>query len=310
MMAKLLDRETAARGAQVALTEARPAGKVVRFLHLLRHMPPTGLLGGLFLLVTALMALLAPLAARADPNAIDTSQRLLAPSFAHWFGTDQVGRDIFARIIWGARYSLGASLAVSLLAALTATAVAVVSGYFGGKLDLFVQRVVDAWIAFPALVLLIGLISILGPNLLNVIIVMVLLTAATMSRIIRSNVLAVKEATYIEAARLTGAGHLRIIVFHVTPQIVPLVLILASVQLGNVLLALASLGFLGFGIPPPAPEWGSMLSGRARDFMYSAWWLAFFPGLAITLAVLSLNLFFDSVRDMIDPRLRGTGRGG
>ncbi len=308
-MAEAVEAPPAIAAPYAETIEARPRGVFWSFLQGVRRMPPTGLMGGLFLLVITLLAVLAPLTARADPNAVDTSQRLLSPGWDHWFGTDQVGRDIFARIIWGARYSLGASLAVSLLAALTATAVAVVSGYFGGKFDLFVQRVVDAWIAFPALVLLIGLISILGPNLLNVIIVMVLLTGATMSRIIRSNVLAVKEATYIEAARLIGAGHLRIIVFHVTPQIVPLVLILASVQLGNVLLALASLGFLGFGIPPPAPEWGSMLSGRARDFMYSAWWLAFFPGLAITLAVLSLNLFFDSVRDMIDPRLRGTGRG-
>jgi peptide/nickel transport system permease protein len=272
-------------------------------------MPVTGLLGGLFLLTLVIAAIFAPYLTLHDPDRIETANRLLSPSFAHWFGTDQVGRDIFSRLVFGTRYTLGASLAVCLIAATTATAVAVVSGYFGGVVDLAVQRVVDAWIAFPVFILLIALISLLGPDLKNVIIVLSIAMAGGMSRIIRSNVLAVKEATYVEAARLIGATHIRVIVFHVLPQITPLVLILASIQLGTVVLALAALGFLGFGIPPPAPEWGSMLSGRARDFMYSAPWLAFFPGVAITLAVLSLNLFFDSVRDVIDPRMRGSGRG-
>jgi peptide/nickel transport system permease protein len=280
-----------------------------RVARVLRRMPVTGLLGGVFLLVLVIAAVFAPWVTPHDPNWIDTGQKLEAPSLSHWFGTDQVGRDIFSRIILGSRYTLGASLAVCLLAATTATVVAVVSGYFGGAVDLFIQRIVDAWIAFPVFILLIALISLLGPDLVNVIVVLSIAMAGRMSRVIRSNVLAVKEATYVEAARLLGATHARVMVFHVVPQIVPLVLILASIQLGTVVLALAALGFLGFGIPPPAPEWGSMLSGRAREFMYSAWWLAFFPGLAITLAVLSLNLFFDSVRDVIDPRMRGAGRG-
>ena len=287
----------------------RRGGGLWRVPSVLGRMPRTGLLGGLFLLLLVIGAIFAPYVTFNDPNRIETANRLLSPSFTHWFGTDQVGRDIFSRIVFGTRYTLGASLAVCLLAATSATAVALVSGYFGGAVDLFVQRVVDAWIAFPVFILLIALISLLGPDLLNVIIVLSIAMAGRMSRVIRSNVLAVKEATYVEAARLIGATHLRVIVFHVLPQIVPLVLILASIQLGTVVLALAALGFLGFGIPPPAPEWGSMLSGRARDFMYSAWWLAFFPGLAITMAVLSLNLFFDSVRDVIDPRMRGAGRG-
>jgi peptide/nickel transport system permease protein len=297
---------TAAGEQAAALRKGVGLWRVPNFL---RRMPLTGLLGGLFLLLLVIGAVFAPYVTFHDPNRIETANRLLSPSFTHWFGTDQVGRDIFSRIVFGTRYTLGASLAVCLLAATTATAVAVVSGYFGGTVDLLVQRVVDAWIAFPVFILLIALISLLGPDLRNVIIVLSIAMAGRMSRVIRSNVLSVKEATYVEAARLIGATHLRVIVFHITPQIVPLVLILASIQLGTVVLALAALGFLGFGIPPPAPEWGSMLSGRARDFMYSAWWLAFFPGLAITLAVLSLNLFFDSVRDVIDPRMRGAGRG-
>jgi peptide/nickel transport system permease protein len=280
-----------------------------RVVRLLRRMPITGLLGGLFLLVLVLAAILAPFVTIYDPNKIDTAKQLASPSISQWFGTDQVGRDIFSRIIFGARYTLGASLVVCLIAATTATAIAVLSGYFGGAVDMAIQRVVDGWIAFPPFILLIALISLLGPDLRNVIIVLSVAMAGPMSRVIRSNVLAVKETTYVEAARLLGATHLRVIVFHVAPQVVPLVLILASIQLGSVVLVLAALGFLGYGVPPPAPEWGSMLSGRARDFMYSAWWLAFFPGLAISLAVLSLNLFFDSLRDMIDPRMRGTGRG-
>jgi peptide/nickel transport system permease protein len=199
-------------------------------------------------------------------------------------------------------------LAVVTMSALLATVIAVISGYFGGKVDMVIQRMVDAWIAFPAFVLLIALISLLGPSLRNVIVVLSIASAGGMARILRANVMSVKEAPYIEMARVIGAGHVRIMFVHIFPQIVPLILILASVQLGGVVLALASLGFLGFGIPPPTPEWGSMLSGRARDFMYSAYWLALFPGLAITITVLSLNLFFDSVRDVIDPRMRGTGR--
>jgi peptide/nickel transport system permease protein len=271
-------------------------------------MPVTGLAGGTILVVFVLAALFAPLIASHDPNTPDTLKRLTAPNSTYWFGTDQLGRDIFSRIVYGGRYSLGASLAVVSLSAALATVVAVISGYFGGKVDLIIQRFVDAWIAFPAFILLIALISLLGPSLRNVIVVMSIAMAGGMSRILRSNVIVVKEASYVEMARVIGAGDVRIMALHVFPQIVPLILILASVQLGGVVLALASLGYLGFGIPQPTPEWGSMLSGRARDFAYSAYWLALFPGLAITLTVLSLNLFFDSLRDVIDPRMRGTGR--
>jgi len=271
-------------------------------------MPITGLVGGVALAIFVLAAVLAPVISPYNPNEGDTLQRLMAPSQAHLFGTDQVGRDIFSRILWGARYTLGASLAVVVLSAILATSVAVISGYLGGKVDLVIQRIVDGWIAFPAFVLLIALISMLGPSLRNVIVVMSITMAGGMSRILRANVIVVKEAPYIELARVVGAGSVRIMFRHILPQIIPLVLILASVQMGGVVLALASLGFLGFGVPPPTPEWGSMLSGRARDFIYSAYWLALFPGLAITLTVLSLNLFFDSVRDVIDPRMRGTGR--
>lgn len=271
-------------------------------------MPFTGLAGGFVLAVIVLAAVFAPLVATHDPNASNTLERLIAPSTEHWFGTDQLGRDIFSRVVWGGRYTLGASLAVVALSVTVATAVAVVSGYFGGKVDLVVQRIVDAWIAFPAFVLLIALISLLGPNLKNVILVMSLTTAGSMSRVLRANVIAIKAAPYIETARVSGAGHMRIMVFHILPQVVPLVLILASVQLAGVVLGLAALGFLGFGIPQPTPEWGSMLSGRAREYTYSAYWLSLFPGLAITVVVLCLTLFFDGVRDVIDPRMRGTGR--
>jgi len=283
-------------------------GRRRRLGRTLRRMPVTGLAGGVILIVFVLAAVLAPIVAPYDPKTGDTVQRLVSPNWSHWFGTDQLGRDIFSRVVWGARYSLGASLAVVTISALVASIVAVISGYFGGKVDMVIQRIVDAWIAFPAFVLLIALISLLGPSLRNVIVVLSIASAGGMARILRANVMSVKEAPYIEMARVIGAGHVRIMFVHIFPQIVPLILILASVQLGGVVLALASLGFLGFGIPPPTPEWGSMLSGRARDFMYSAYWLALFPGLAITLTVLSLNLFFDSVRDVIDPRMRGTGR--
>jgi len=288
--------------------QAPTYGRYRRTVRFFRRMPVTGLVGGAILLVFTLGAIFAPLVAPYDPNTGATVNRLIAPGVDHWFGTDQLGRDLFSRVLYGGRYSLGASLAVVSLSATVATVVAVISGYFGGKVDLVIQRFVDAWIAFPVFILLIALISLLGPNLRNVIVVMSIAMAGGMSRILRSNVMVIKEAPYVEMARVIGANDVRIMAFHVFPQVVPLILVLASVQLGGVVLALASLGFLGFGIPPPTPEWGSMLSGRTRDFMYSAWWLGLFPGLAITLAVLSLNLFFDSVRDVIDPRMRGTGR--
>ena len=283
-------------------------GRARRLGRTLRRMPITGMVGGTILVVFVCAALLAPIVAPYDPNTGDTAHRLGSPDWSHWFGTDQLGRDIFSRVVWGARYSLGASLAVVTMSAALASIIAVTSGYFGGKVDLVIQRFVDAWIAFPAFVLLIALISMLGPSLRNVIIVLSIASAGGMARILRANVMTVKEAPYVEMARVIGAGHVRIMFLHIFPQIIPLILILASVQLGGVVLSLASLGFLGFGIPPPTPEWGSMLSGRARDFMYSAYWLALFPGLAITLTVLSLNLFFDSVRDVLDPRMRGSGR--
>ncbi|MCK9518932.1 MAG: ABC transporter permease [Dehalococcoidia bacterium] len=288
--------------------EAQSCGRARRLRRFLGQMPVTGVAGGVILLVLVGSALAAPLVAPHDPNVGDTAQRIAKPSADHLFGTDQLGRDVFSRIVYGGRYSLGASLAVVALSASIATAVGVISGYFGGKIDLVIQRFVDAWMAFPAFLLLIALISLLGPNLTNVIVVMSIAMAGGMSRIVRSSVLVVKEAPFVEMARVIGASDTRIILFHISPQVVPLVLVLASVQLGGVVLALASLGFLGLGIPPPTPEWGSMLSGRTRDFMYTAWWLGLFPGLAITLTVLSLNLFFDSVRDLIDPRMRGTGR--
>lgn len=302
-------RRSSASSSTVATWEATRAGWVERRISRpLRRMPVTGLAGGVILAILTLASVLAPLVAPHDPNTSDTLNRLVAPNWDHWFGTDQIGRDIFSRVVWGGRYTLGASLAVVAISVFAAMIIAVVSGYFGGKIDLVIQRLVDAWIAFPSIILLIALISLLGPGLRNVIVVMSLAMAGIMSRVLRSNVIAVKANTYIQAARVSGAGDLRIMVFHVAPQIIPLALILASVQLGQVILTLAALGFLGFGIPAPTPEWGSMLGGRARDYTYSAYWLGLFPGLAITLAVLSLTLFFDSLRDVLDPRMRGSGR--
>lgn len=272
------------------------------------RLPVSGLLGGGFILLLTSLVLFPFVIAPYDPYLPDTPGRLSPPSWTHLFGTDQLGRDIFSRIVWGARASLGTSLAVTIIGTIGATLLGCTSAYFGGLIDLIVQRLVDAWMAFPGFILLIALFSLLGPSITNMIVILSLGAGVGTSRMIRSSVLSIKEATYVEAARVIGASHPRIMLRHIVPQVVPLVLILSSLQLSGILLTLAGLGFIGFGIPPPVPEWGSMLSGRARDFMYSAWWLAFFPGLAITLSVLSLNLFFDSVRDLIDPRMRGAGR--
>jgi peptide/nickel transport system permease protein len=232
-----------------------------------------------------------------------------APGAQFWMGTDNLSRDMWSRVVYGARVSVTVGFTTIAFATLIATAVGVSSAYIGGVYDMAVQRVVDAWMSFPYLVIILSLMAVLGPGLLNLILSLSILVAATSARVIRGAALSVMENPYIESARAMGGGHLRIVLRHVVPNVMATVIIVATIGLGGVILAESSLSFLGLGVPPPQPSWGAMLAGSGRSYMQRAPWMAIFPGLAISFAVFGFNMLGDALRDVLDPRLRGTGTG-
>ncbi len=241
------------------------------------------------------------------------SNRLQGPSVAHPFGTDRLGRDQLSQIIYGARVSIIVGLGSVLLATLIATFIGVVSGYLGGGVDLVSQRFVDGWIAFPPIVILISGVQVAKAYIgdgaeaqtLAVILVLGVILAAGASRVIRGAAIAVKHEQYIEAARAVGATNFRIVTRYILPNVMAVVIVLSTVYLGVAILAEATISFLGFGVPPPFPSWGRMLSTDALLYMRKDAWLAFWPGVAISLAVYGFNMFGDALRDVLDPRLRG-----
>ena len=268
---------------------------------------PLGAIGAVIVVALIVMAVFAD---RIAPYSYDDSirgARMKPPSAQSWMGTDNLGRDIWSRVVYGARISVTVGFATVALATLLATVIGVSSAYLRGPYDIVVQRVVDAWMSFPALVIVLSLLAALGPGLLNLILALSILGAAGTSRVIRGAALSTMQNPYVEAARALGAGHARVIVCHVLPNVMGTVIILATIGLGTVILAESALSFLGFGVPPPYPSWGGMLSGSGRSFMYHAPWMALFPGAAISLAVFGFNMFGDALRDLLDPRLRGGG---
>jgi peptide/nickel transport system permease protein len=232
--------------------------------------------------------------------------RMVPPGLRHWLGTDNLSRDLWSRIVYGARVSVTVGFATVLLGTLAATAVGVSSGYAGGWYDLAVQRIVDAWMSFPYLVIVLSVMAVLGPGLLNVVLSLSLITAAASSRVIRGATIAVAQQAHVEAGRALGGGHCRLVVRHILPNVAPTIIILATIGLGGVILAEAALSFLGFGVPPPYPSWGAMLAGSGRTYMLRAPWMAIWPGAAISLAVFGFNMLGDALRDVLDPRLRGS----
>jgi peptide/nickel transport system permease protein len=266
---------------------------------------PLGACGGVIVLVLLICALLAPWIATFPYDYTDVRQRLKPPGPQFYLGTDNLGRDLFSRIVYGARISVTVGFGAVSLGICLATIVGVVSGYFGGKFDVLVQRLVDAWQALPGLVVLISIMAVLGPGLLNVIFALGLLSAANGSRIIRSAALTARENQFVEAARAVGASHRRIIVRYILPNIMATIIIIATINLGFAILTESSLSFLGLGVPPPYPSWGEMLSGSGRSYMHKAPWMATWPGVAISLAVFGFNMLGDALRDLLDPRLRG-----
>jgi len=270
---------------------------------------PLGAIGAVLVLALIIMAVFADRIAPYTYDETIRGARMKPPSAQFWMGTDNLGRDIWSRVVYGARISVTVGFATIALTTLLATIIGVSSAYLGGTYDILVQRVVDAWISFPALVIVLSLVAALGPGLLNLILALSILGAAGTSRVIRGAALSTMQNPYVEAARALGSGHWRIVLRHVLPNVLATVIIVATIGLGTVILAESALSFLGFGIPPPYPSWGGMLSGSGRSFMYRAPWMALFPGAAISLAVFGFNMFGDALRDLLDPRLRGAGGG-
>lgn len=268
---------------------------------------PLGAFAGLVVVMLLVVALSAPLVAPYGYDDQDLSNRLQSPSASHFFGTDNLGRDLFSRIVYGSQVSVVVGFGAVALSTIISTVIGVVSGYYGKWFDTAMQRLVDIWISFPALVLLISLISIFKTTgRIQLIMALGIILAAGSSRVIRSAAISVKMNQYVEAARALGATNSRIIVSHVLPNIMPVVIVLATVQLGGAILAEATISFLGYGIPPPFPTWGQMLSPSELALMRQYPYLSLFPGLAIALVVYSFNILGDALRDVLDPRLRGT----
>ncbi len=258
-------------------------------------------------LLLVIMAVSAPLIAPADPLFADFYKVVFPPDRENWFGTDKIGRDYLSRTIYGARTSLYvAVMAVGIGTSLGAV-IGLTGGFFGGKVDLYLERLNEVILALPGLIFAMVLVVSVGANVTSVILAIAVTRVPVAARVIRSVVLGVKEMPYVEAARAIGASPLRTIVQHVAPQCVAVFLIISTMHLGSAIIIEASLGFLGAGVPPPTPTWGSMLGDAASaGDLDPEWWLVFFPGLFITLAVLAFNLFGDGIRDALDPRLRGT----
>ncbi len=294
---------------RVALTKRH--SWLVGFVIRLVKEKPLGTVGAVITLGLLFTGIFADFLAPYGMNDIYIMERLTPPSAMFWLGADNLGRDILSRVIFGARVSVMVGLAGAILATIVSLFIGVVSGYLGGKVDLIVQRVVDAWMCLPSIILMMVIISIIGPGIWQVIIVMGLTWGVTGSRLIRGAVIGVKENVYVQAAVAIGCPTNRILTRHILPNVMAPVITLFSVTVPDIILIEAALSFLGFGVPPPAPSWGGMLSGSGRAYMFLAPWMAIWPGLALSIAVYGINMFGDAVRDLLDPRLRGgAGRYG
>lgn len=262
---------------------------------------PASIVGMALVLCFVVVAVGAPWIATSDPATGDWKMIRTAPSWAHPFGTDDLGRDNFSRVVWGSRISMQAGVLAILLAMAIGVPVGVVAGFYRGPLDQIIMRVTDAWLAFPFLILAIGLVTILGPSLTNATIAIGLGATPTYVRLTRGLVLAVREEDYVQGARALGAGDLRLMSRHVIPNITSALLVQATVQIPTAIIAEAVLSFLGLGVQPPAPSWGTMLNA-AQQFLESAPWMAWWPGAAIFTLTLSFNLAGDGLRDVLDPK--------
>lgn len=277
------------------------------FIFRLVRTKPLGTIGAVIVLLLVFTAIFADYLAPYDYTALSLRDRLAPPSAKHWLGADQLGRDVLSRVIQGARISMIIGFAAAFINIIVATVIGTISGYFGGKVDLALQRVVDGWMAIPGLLILMTLMSFVGRGMPHIIIVLGITGGIGGSRLSRSAVMAIKESLYLTAAMTVGASSPRIIIRHVLPNIMAPLIIVFSASVGGNILTEAVLSFLGFGLPPDVPSWGGMLSGEGRKFMEIAPHLALWPGLALTIVIWGTNMFGDALRDLLDPRLRGGG---
>lgn len=268
---------------------------------------PLGVVGLIIILGLLTLAIFANVIAPYDPIATNGRERLLGPTSAHFMGTDEQGRDVFSRIVFGARVAMLISVTAVVISSAISVTIGTVSGYFGGWLDLILQRFMDAFQTLPGLVIALALMAVLQRNYVTLTIVLTVLFIAGPARVMRGATIGIKENQYIESARAVGAGNVRIIALHIFPNILPVFMVSFSVLIGAAILLESSLSFLGYGVPPPRPSWGIMLSTGARQYMQYQPTMAIFPGLFISLTVLGFNMLGDAARDLFDPYLRGRG---
>jgi peptide/nickel transport system permease protein len=250
-------------------------------------------------------AVIAPHVAPYNPFRTNLDRKLEPPGKGHPLGTDQLGRDILSRLLYGARISLRIALITLAIAGSIGTLTGIISGYLGGFIDDILMRITDIFMAFPRLILAMAISAALGPSLENVIIAISMYSWTVYARLVRSKTLAVKKEDYVEAARALGAGKWRILFIHVLPMVISPVIIQATINMGGIILTAAGLGFIGFGAQPPTPEWGVMVTD-GRNYLPDQWWVSTFPGLAILITVLGFNLLGDGIRDILDPRMKGS----
>jgi len=290
-----------------------PSAEIVRkrrsrladfFIRLVKE-KPLGSFCGIIVLLLIFVSIFGDVLAPYPYYEVHPVDRLQGPSTQYLLGTDHIGRDFLSRLIYGARISLLVGLAATALNVVVAVLIGGISGFLGGKLDLAVQRFVDAWMAFPGLLLLLTIMSIAGRGLPQIIVVLGVTGGIGGSRVVRGAVISIKENDYFLAARAVGTPTGQILLRHVLPNIMAPIIIIFSINIGGVIISEASLSFLGFGLPPKIPSWGGMLSQEGRQYMEMAPWLALFPGLALTITVYCFNMFGDALRDLLDPRLRG-----
>jgi peptide/nickel transport system permease protein len=274
------------------------------FIRLVKE-KPLGTVGGVIVLLLLVVGILANILAPYGYNEIYVAERLSPPSISNLLGTDNLGRDLLSRIIYGARISMYVGLGTSAIATALAAIIGIVSGYLSGRVDTVIQRFVDAWMCLPPLFLILAIIAVVGPGLVQVIIVLGLLYGIGQSRVIRSAVIGTRTNIYIEAAKAVGCPTWRILLRHILPNVMAPIMILFTITMGAAIITEASISFLGYGIPPPTPSWGGMLSEGGRRYMLMAPWLALWPGLALAVVVYGINMLGDAFRDLLDPRLRG-----
>jgi peptide/nickel transport system permease protein len=295
---------TSAQPSLPASLEKR-ANPVLYFIGRLFREKPFGAAAGMVFLLFVFLGVFADVLAPYGFNQINPLERLKPPSWNHPFGSDNLGRDMLSRCLYGAQLSVIIGLAAAFLATVISVLIGTLTGYIGGRFDLIGQRFVDAYMSFPELVILIAVVSVVGPGMFQIIGVLSLVFGIAGSRIIRSAVVSVRENMYVHAAQSIGGSTGRILWRHILPNIMPPIIVLFTTRVGAVILVESGLSFLGLGVPPPAPTWGGLLSGSGRTYMFQGPWLALAPGLCLTVVVYATNVFGDALRDLLDPRMRG-----